>query len=521
MAPHRMLRAVCWTVCLCTGKGAAPQCAASDPQCAERPSGALPLGVEELARLTAARGSRFVVQVFPTHYVPTAAQAWDTLAANAPRSTVWRAQCAVAPDVCALLGVGALSGALGEEWHGQPAYVARTHGEYERYDGMKSIIMSVFEWAEAALKADAPVVRAAPPGGAQPELPPFYVYDAIDWMSMTCADGPVRSLFEGAHATRESGWRESHRWLAYTDDYWFLKHALAHPSRTLDPERASVFVYGGLLNTVMSSLKDGQITECCVGAVCGAGLIDAANEELRNSPWFLRRGGQDHVVVASHFGSWKIWHQKTADGQRALPLAFCNAITFETNVEAHDRLFLASTYVGHACPRREKTHDVSFVGSLDPETVPRPGFLQRREACAALEASALAVGVCGAGPQCPTLAQARFGLHVHGDAWGSQRLVDTLLSGTVPVVTNAAQYSILPRFLPWRDMTLFASLAGSNQTFLDALDTQAAQRYAAVLAFNERNRVTEWLDWKSPYLFVQYMAEFARFVARSRSPSAV
>ena len=69
-------------------------------------------------------------------------------------------------------------------------------------------------------------------------------------------------------------------------------------------------------------------------------------------------------------------------------------------------------------------------------------------------------------------------------------------------------------------MTLFASLAGSNQTFLDALDTQAAQRYAAVLAFNERNRVTEWLDWKSPYLFVQYMAEFARFVASRDGPKA-
>ena len=52
------------------------------------------------------------------------------------------------------------------------------------------------------------------------------------------------------------------------------------------------------------------------------------------------------------------------------------------------------------------------------------------------------------------------------------------------------------------------------------LDTQAAQRYAAVLAFNERNRVTEWLDWKSPYLFVQYMAEFGRFVASRDGPKA-
>ena len=44
-----------------------------------------------------------------------------------------------------------------------------------------------------------------------------------------------------------------------------------------------------------------------------------------------------------------------------------------------------------------------------------------------------ATTLCGTGTYCPALAESRCGFHVRGDSWSSNRLVDNLGSGTIPL----------------------------------------------------------------------------------------
>ena len=63
------------------------------------------------------------------------------------------------------------------------------------------------------------------------------------------------------------------------------------------------------------------------------------------------------------------------------------------------------------------------------------------------------MSICGEGQQCPALAQSRFGLHVQGDSWGSNRLMDTILSGTVPIFTRRGQHRVVPSWYNWTIMS--------------------------------------------------------------------
>jgi hypothetical protein len=101
---------------------------------------------------------------------------------------------------------------------------------------------------------------------------------------------------------------------------------------------------------------------------------------------------------------------------------------------------------------------------------------------------------CGEGQQCSALADAQFGFHTRGDTFGSSRLMDTLLSGTVPIFTRMEQYQCLPKWINWTAISYFVPLS-SQTNFSTALNNVIRdkkgyqERYQAVL---ENRKLFDW-----------------------------
>jgi len=327
----------------------------------------------------------------------------------------------------------------------------------------------------------------------------FYLYSDLDWMSMTCNDGV---LVDELVKPQRDGFPFKH-----TDDYWFLKAALHHPWRVSDPEEADLFVVPALLNFPMEQISFSR-RQCCVGDLCNAELFRYTDTMLAQSPWFKRYGGKDHVAVCSHYG---------CPGQLALwrNIQACNTISFEENSMRGDRCRIATTYVGRACVGAPSEHGNStaiarqdtfvMVASMHPE---RPSFRQRGEFCewakSASRVGPYNVSQCGPGPQCPAVAQAQFGFHIRGDTLGSNRLMDYILSGTVPVFTDERQYDILLPFVPWRNLSVLIN-ARDKDEFLDAVGRVVPQ-YETVKA--TLDFFAPLLRWETPAPFEQYMQLF-------------
>ena len=312
----------------------------------------------------------------------------------------------------------------------------------------------------------------------------FYVYDSIDWMSIKCDGDNLTTILQ-------TKWKD----FKHADDYWFYKHALEHPLRTNNPDKASIFIVGGLLNLVM---ERHSYTECCIGSVCHFDLFRQVEDMLLNSTWFKRSKGADHLVVATQFRSTSVLQPYSV-------IQSCHWISYFDNIQPKaGRLRVAKTYVGHACPpAASKTHDIAFIGSLHPN---RTHFQPRRNACNWLMnqtgSKIWTIKTCGEGQQCPTLAEARMGLHISGDTLGSNRLIDTLLSGTVPVLTNKSQYYINAPFFPWKKMTVFAPV-NTKTSFFEGIAKAMVSKAAE---FNRVHNISTRVDWHNNYLFEQYMA---------------
>merc|ERR1719502_782394 len=168
---------------------------------------------------------------------------------------------------------------------------------------------------------------------------------------------------------------------------------------------------------------------------------------LGASSWFQRNEGRDHVVVCSHQAC-----DRALLKDDAWNIHKCNSIAWEENSMRDDRCHIASTYVGVPCTHQDKKYTFAMVGTMHPED---DNFRSRSDVCAWLTTGSQQgnVSLCGEGDQCPALASARFGFHVRGDTFGSSRLIDTILSGTVPIFTAKEQYDILPPILPWKDIS--------------------------------------------------------------------
>ena len=111
---------------------------------------------------------------------------------------------------------------------------------------------------------------------------------------------------------------------------------------------------------------------------------------------------------------------------------------------------------------------------------------------------------CGEGTQCPALANAKLGFHVRGDTFGANRLLDTLLSGTVPIFTFKEQYDVLPDWFDWDKVSYFANVS-SKESFLADVDKIMGDKktYQEKLKQVLANR--DLFDWETPIPFDTYM----------------
>ena len=142
-------------------------------------------------------------------------------------------------------------------------------------------------------------------GGGRPrrrgndEVPLFYMYEdwSLDWSS-TCDIAAVD------HLTSKHG-----------DDVFFWEMARGHRRRTLDPEKADLFVVPLMLSlahrgwcgmTTAAALKKANRSRQDQvfphsGFLAGQALQDAAADALERSPWYQRSQGADHIVIAGDY----------------------------------------------------------------------------------------------------------------------------------------------------------------------------------------------------------------------------
>jgi hypothetical protein len=201
--------------------------------------------------------------------------------------------------------------------------------------------------------------------------------------------------------------------------------------------------------------------------MCNDNLLDYASLTLKKSLWF-QQYPERHIVVASHYASsMPSWRERHPPKSLKKALYQCNTITFENahHYVSPERLTFPSYSVGRACdPVDTKLYDVALIATRHTD---RAGFEDREFVCHGLgfgsssnsTTSNVGMPICGPGEQCPALAQAKLGFHVRGDTFGSNRLMDTVLSGTVPIFTRIEQFAIQPPWINWTKLSYFVDLA--------------------------------------------------------------
>lgn len=321
---------------------------------------------------------------------------------------------------------------------------------------------------------------------------PYYVYETstLNWENFT--------FQQGGPAYADS---------KHSDDFWLYRASLRHPMRTKDPSNAKLFFVPFFLNAVperKTCLHLNATWEKCF-ARPGAGYR-FADKQLGLSEYFQRSQGKDHVVVLSH---WMGPPHKVPN------LLRCNMINFESHLpvpSSDDVTAIPSFYVGKPCHSLDsqwtitKTHDFTMVATMKPGN---PDFSSREDICQWLQNGSYSVSNCGFGDQCPALARAKYGFHPRGDTWGSNRVIDLLMSRAIPLFTDQHQYEILPPFVPWKDLTYLVNV--SNQESFAASLKDILSRPAS--EYREKRRLIEdymhMFDHRKLYQFDAYMAEFA------------
>jgi len=347
---------------------------------------------------------------------------------------------------------------------------------------------------------------------------PFYVYEELLWDNAT-VDG---------NSFLANRLRYRYRYAKHDDDYWFLQAALQHPLRTSEPKKAKLFVVPSLINQVKLYLVRGAL---CWKEMCGVELLNHTEKVLSSSPWFQRSKGKDHIIVNSHYryrfpsSQWlqhyqtsdhivdpRLWWHKLGESivDTTSDIAHCNMIGFEDRKEnIPERFHFPSFYIGQPCPlSTKKTHDFAMVARLENGRNSQLDklFQSRRDICEwlGLHEDLYSISHCGQGDQCPALSDARLGFHVRGDTMGASRLMDTLLSGTVPIFTLQEQYNVLPNWIDWDKISYFVDV--SNKTvFLSSIDTilRDTPKYKQKLIAVLENRAL--FDWHTHVPFDAYM----------------
>jgi Exostosin family len=357
---------------------------------------------------------------------------------------------------------------------------------------------------------------------------PFYVYEdeAFQWhtndttiVTVTTSDNynsntsmttklPFIEWFHNEYLPAPNGSNPKH-----TDDYWFLQAALCHPMRTFRPEDAQIFIVPTLLNQLMY-MKD---RFCIHGDKCWNDLVDIADEVLGNSKWFQRHNGKDHLIVMSHSNPKRRLPRRYNSKRKKWTykhLTKCNILGYydQPSLRFNDktRLFFPKHYVSVPCQPIDdedyKVDDFAMVAAVSDNKEHKTRlrickWIKSSSSSSSSSSTTMAMTnysmpVCGFGAQCPTLAQAKFGFHVRGDQLGSNRLADTVLSGTVPIFSLKKQFDVLPSWIDWDSLTYFADVSKDQTTFLEQISTiyndleGYQQRRSAILS----NR--DLFDWR-------------------------
>lgn len=331
---------------------------------------------------------------------------------------------------------------------------------------------------------------------------PFYVYEELVWETATWGG---KSLDQ---------WVVNSSNPKHTDDYWFMKAALEHPMRTKNISRARLFVIP-TLNNVYDSRAFFKTKDLCWNRLCNEKLVSHAGRFLLSAPSFQKHP-EAHLAVASHFAHHKTWWTNRLPSSIKTVLKASNVIGFEDhNTNADGLLHLPKLHVAKGCQlETPKTSDVAMIATFKPND---PRFRHRELVCQWLSLmqnrtnsssdDAAKVDICGPGQMCPALSQAKLGFHVRGDTLSSNRLLDTLLSGTIPIFTLPQQYNVLPDFIDWRKISYFINMETtktvedfSNQ-LLSILDNSSDYETKHNLVVQHK----DLFDWKKMYPFDLYM----------------
>ena len=293
----------------------------------------------------------------------------------------------------------------------------------------------------------------------------------------------------------------------HSDDLWLYRASLRHPQRTRDPSQAKLFFVPFLLNAVAERRTCVQMNATWNKCFDRPGAAYRfADKNLASSAYFRRSRGSDHVVVASHW----------LGPPHKLPnLKSCNLINFEGRMPLPfpNTSFIPSFYVGRPCVPLDKkwdipkTHDFAMIGTLKPGN---PDFASRDDICKWLAQGGYSVSKCGQGDQCPALAQAKYGFHPRGDTWGSNRVIDSLLSRTIPLFTDHRQYALLPQFVPWKELSYLVNVT-TRSAFQDSMNEILARPASE---YKKKRRLIEdymhLFNHRQIYQFDAYLAEFAK-----------
>lgn len=291
---------------------------------------------------------------------------------------------------------------------------------------------------------------------------PFYVYEEFAWINGTIADLPIASVM------RNHSFNGTNRF-KHGDDYWFLQASLKHPMRTRSINEAKLFFVPMLLNQFDYYVnKKGR--RLCVNERCNMELLNYTSEQIKASTAF-QQYPEKHVIVRSHFLPVSdVWdeNKRQRPGYAEFFLEMLpkmNAVIFEgidflhsippkkERYEYPSRYTLPAYKVGTACRNSlgaKKDIDVTMVGEVR--------FRHRQNLCSWLNRSSSISSYCGKGDRCPALAHAKLGFHVVGDTLGSQRLMDTILCGTVPVFTNLDQFKVQGTWIDWKQLSYYLPL---------------------------------------------------------------
>jgi Exostosin family len=342
---------------------------------------------------------------------------------------------------------------------------------------------------------------------------PFYIHTDYDlnWHNATAGGKPYWPAEPNAKTCDGK----------HSDDYWYMRSAWKHPMRTFNPNEAKLFFVPVLLNEVMERYAEfwklrhkpfcAHGKTGCIEKDKDLELLYKVNDALGRNKYFQRSDGTDHIIVLSHWEARKLPANVTN-------IHKCNTLTFEDEVPnatlPYDRIRMPGFYVGKPCPLAEKTHDFAMIATFkhnksDAFEFQKRNFQSRADLCEWLPGTAGTTIRCGPGEQCPALAQARYGFHVRGDTWGSNRLMDTLMSRTVPIFTSEEQYKILPSFYPWKEVGYLIEVS-DRKTFqkeVEKLLNRPAKEYEEKL--RKIDQYMYLLNHTLPYQFDGHMADLA------------